>query len=628
MCGICGIVNKSGQPVSSALLKDMMQTLHHRGPDDQGVFTQAGTGLGFQRLSIIDLSSGHQPMSNEDDSLWIVFNGEIYNFQSLREELEKTGRHRFKTQSDTEIILHLYEDFGEECVNKLRGMFAFAIWDTRKQTLFLARDRFGKKPLIYADLPGSFIFASELKALLKHPEFHKDMDYHALDDYLTYQYIPSPRTIFKQARKLPPAHTLTWKAGKISIRRYWDVSYEPKTSLSFHDAGEAMVAKLREAVKLRMISDVPLGAFLSGGRDSSAVVGLMSELSSKPVKTFSIGFEEAEFSELSYARVVAQHFKTEHQEFIVKPETMTILPKLAWHYSEPYADSSALPSYYVSQMTRRHVTVALNGDGGDETLAGYPRYQAMKFMIWWQKVPRPLRQTMYQLFSKVPDGNPPHSIAWRMKRLLRMGLDDSRTLYLDSLCFFHEDQKQQLYSASTKEQVRGHFAPDFVNSILQQTKSLSGIDPFLYTDLHSYIPECLMVKMDIASMANSLETRSPFLDHEFVELTAGFPSSWKLRGLTHPKYIFDKAFKNRLPDQVITRGKQGFGIPIAKWFRGNLKSYLDSMLLSPKALSRDVFDKAAVEKLLHEHHHFKKDHSYRLWALLMLEQWFQVYIDA
>ncbi len=628
MCGICGIVNKSGHPVSPTLLSEMMQTMHHRGPDDHGVFTQEGTGLGFQRLSIIDLSSGHQPMSNEDDSLWIVFNGEIYNFQSLREELEKTGRHRFKTQSDTEIILHLYEDLGEECVRKLRGMFAFAIWDKRKQSLFLARDRFGKKPLVYADLPGAFVFGSELKALLKHPEFHKDIDYKAIDNYLTYQYIPSPQTIFLQARKLPPAHTLTWKAGKISLRRYWDVDYEPKTTLSFQEAGEAMVAKLRESVKLRMIADVPLGAFLSGGRDSSAVVGLMSELSTQPVKTFSIGFEEAEYSELSYARVVAKHFHTDHHEFIVKPETIDVLPKLAWHYSEPYADSSALPSYYVCKMTRQHVTVALNGDGGDETLGGYPRYQAMKFMMAWSKVPRLMRQAMFKAFSLVPDGNPPHSLPWKMKRLLRMGLDDPRTLYLDSLCYFHEEQKQELYSALMKERVQGHFSPDYVNSILKQTTSFSGIDPFLYTDLHSYLPECLMVKMDIASMANSLETRSPFLDHEFVELTASFPSSWKLKGLTHPKYIFDKAFKNRLPHEVITRGKQGFGIPIAKWFRGDLKNYLETTLMSPRALSRGLFEKFALERLLQEHHSLKKDHSYRLWALLMLEQWHQVYMDV
>lgn len=628
MCAICGVINKSDQPVSQSVLQNMTRTMHHRGPDDEGFYVEGGAGLGFQRLSIIDLSGGHQPMSNEDDSLWIVFNGEIYNFLSLRENLEKTGRHRFKTRSDTEVILHLYEEYGERCVEQLRGMFAFAIWNRKHKVLFLARDRFGKKPLVYADLPNAFLFGSELKCLLKHPDIRKDIDYSAIDHYLSYQYIPSPYTVFQQIKKLPPSHTLTLKEGRVTLRHYWQLNYIPKTTVSFKEAGRQMVDKLREATKLRMISDVPLGAFLSGGRDSSAVVGLMSELSSRPVKTFSIGFEEAEYSELDYARAVAKHFHTDHQEFIVKPETIDILPKLAWHYSEPYADSSALPSYYVSKMTRQHVTVALTGDGGDETLAGYPRYQAMKFMLIWSKIPRALRKTFYQSLSLLPDGNPPYSFIWRLKRLLRIGLDDPRTLYLDTLCYFHEEQKASLYTPFMKEQSLQAFAPDYINSLLKIGKSFPGIDAFLYTDLRSYLPECLMVKMDIASMANSLETRSPFLDHEFVELVAKFPPSWKLHGLTHPKYIFDKTFKGWLPDQVITRGKQGFGIPMAKWFRGNLKGYLESTLLSPKALSRGLFEKSAIERLLAENASQKKDHSYRLWALLMLEQWYQVFIDA
>lgn len=627
MCGVCGIVNKSNQPVSLELLQDMTRTMRHRGPDDEGFYSRQNVGLGFQRLSIIDLSGGHQPMSNEDDSLWIVFNGEIYNFQSLREELEKTGRHRFKTHSDTEIILHLYEEHSEACVERLRGMFAFAIWDIKNQTLFLARDRFGKKPLVYADLSNSFLFSSELKCLLKHPDVRKDIDYTAIDHYLTYQYIPSPMTIFKSVRKLPPAHTLTWKAGKTTLRHYWELKYLPKTTLTFQEAGQAMAAKLKEATKLRMIADVPLGAFLSGGRDSSAVVGMMSELSPRPVKTFSIGFEEAEFSELNYARAVARHFHTDHQEFIVKSETIDILPKLAWFYSEPFADSSAVPSYYVSKMTRQHVTVALNGDGGDETLGGYQRYQAMKFMLLWSKVPRPVRQAFYRSLTLLPDGTPPFSFTWRLKRLFRLGLDDPRTLYLDALCYFHESQKQDLYTPFLKEQVQNISAPDYILSLLNRSQSLPGIDPFLYTDLRSYLPECLMVKMDIASMANSLETRSPFLDHEFVELTATFPSSWKLHGLFHLKYIFDKTFKGWLPDEVITRGKQGFGLPMSRWFRGNLRNYLEGTLLSDKALSRGLFQKPALELLLAENRTLKKDHSYRLWALLMLEQWYQVYMD-
>ena len=628
MCGICGVINKTGGPVSQDLLQGMARTMQHRGPDDEGCYANGAMGFGFQRLSIIDLGGGHQPMSNEDNTLWIVFNGEIYNFQILRKDLEETGRHRFKTHSDTEIILHLYEEYGEKCVERLRGMFAFAIWAIKRQTLFRARDRFGKKPLVYADLPNVFLFASELKALLKHPEIRKDIDYTAIDHYLTYQYIPSPYTIFLQTKKLPPAHTLTLKRHGLQLRHYWELQYLPKTTLPFKEAGRQMMAKLKEATQLRMIADVPLGAFLSGGRDSSVVVGLMSELSSRPVKTFSIGFEEAEFSELRYARVVAKHFHTDHQEFIVKPETIDILPKLAWHYSEPYADSSAVPSFYVSQMTRKHVTVALNGDGGDETLGGYPRYQAMKFMMLWSRVPRAARQTFYKAVCLLPDGNPPYSFTWRLKRLLRLGLDDSRSLYLDSLCYFQESQKEALYTPFMKDQVGNSSAPEYIAALLERSRSLPGIDPFLYTDLRSYLPECLMVKMDIASMANSLETRSPFLDHEFVELTASFPSSWKLRGLHHPKYILDKTLKGWMPDAILQRGKQGFGLPMSKWFRGHLKGYLEGMLLSDKALARGLFEKTALQRLLAENSTLKRDHSYRLWALLMLEQWYQVYIDG
>jgi asparagine synthase (glutamine-hydrolysing) len=628
MCAICGVINKNGQPVPLELLQRMARTMRHRGPDDEGYQTQGAMGFGFQRLSIIDLSGGHQPMSNEAGTIWLVFNGEIYNFQSLRKELEATGRHRFRTHSDTEVILHAYEEYGEHCVEHLRGMFAFAIWDSRQDALFLARDRFGKKPLVYADLPNAFLFASELKALLPHPDIRKEINYSAIDHYLTYQYIPSPLTIYQQMKKLPPAHTLTWKAGKVQIRRYWDLHYVPKTTLSFRDAADAMMAKLKEAVQLRMIADVPLGAFLSGGRDSSAVVGLMSELSSRPVKTFSIGFEEAEFSELRYARAVADHFHTDHQEFIVKPDTMEILPQLAWFYSEPYADSSALPSYYVSKVTRQHVTVALNGDGGDETLGGYQRYQAMKFMQLWSKIPAALRQAVFKAVSLLPDGSPPQSFTLKLKRLLRLGLDDPKRIYLDALCYFHEDQKRDLYTPFMREQAEKAYAPDYLNAILARATTFPGIDPFLFADLNAYLPECLMVKMDIASMANSLETRSPFLDHEFVELTASFPASWKLHGLFHPKYILDAKLKGWLPDVIVTRGKQGFGLPMSRWFRGNLKDYLSGMLLSNKAIGRGLFSRETIERLLAENSSLKKDHSYRLWALLMLEQWFQVYIDS
>jgi asparagine synthase (glutamine-hydrolysing) len=442
------------------------------------------------------------------------------------------------------------------------------------------------------------------------------------------QYIPSPHTIFSQIRKLPPAHTLLWKNGEIRIQRYWDPPFLPKTTMDETEAAQAMMAKLRESVELRMIADVPLGAFLSGGKDSSTVVGLMSELSSKPIKTFTIGFEEDPFSELPYARKIAKHFGTDHHEFVVKPDAVELLPKLAWYYGEPFGDSSALPSYYVSKMTRQHVTVALNGDGGDETLAGYPRYQAMKFMAGWRGVPKTLRRGLLQALRAWPDHASPHSWLWRIKRLLNLGLDQASTEYLDTLCFFQEQQKAGLYSEFMKNQTGHPSAPDYLNAVLERARALPGIDRYLYTDLLTYLPECLMVKMDIASMANSLEARSPFLDHEFVELVGRFPDRWKLRGLTQTKYILQKALQGWVPDSILRRKKQGFSVPMSAWFRGNLRPYVSATLLSEKAVSRGLFQKGAVQRLIEETASGKRDHSYGLWALLMLEQWYRVYIDG
>lgn len=602
--------------------------MRHRGPDDEGYFSAPGIGLGFQRLSIIDLSSGHQPMTDAEGELHLVFNGEIYNYQILRKRLEATGRHRFLTQSDSEVILRCYREYGQDCVQYFRGMFAFAIWDKRDQSLYLARDRFGKKPLVYAKLPDTLLFASEAKALLKHPLIHKDIHFPAIDLYLSYQYIPSPHTIFRQIKKLPPAHWARWKNGHLKLQPYWEPSFLPKTTLSMEEAGRHMMETLREATRLRMIADVPLGAFLSGGKDSSIVVGLMSELSSTPVKTFSIGFEEETFSELPYARMVAKHFHCDHHEFVVKPDAMEILPKLAWHYGEPYADSSALPSYYVSKMTRQHVTVALNGDGGDENFAGYPRYQAMKFMKFLGRLPRSLRQGLFAMADLFPDGTPPFSMAWRIKRLLRLGLANPRTVYLDTLCYFREEEKRPLYSDFMRQQVVEGLAPAYIDEFLSRAKDLPGIDAFLYTDMRTYLPECLMVKMDIASMANSLETRSPFLDHEFVNVVAQFPPEWKLKGLHASKYILSQTTRGWLPDEILNRKKQGFTLPMSNWFRGPLKKHVRDMLLSNRAMSRGLFRREAIERILVENETGRSNHSYHLWALLMLEHWYHVYIDG
>ena len=628
MCGVCGIINGSPEAVPLELIQTIARTMRHRGPDDEGYFTDGPVALGFQRLSIIDLAGGHQPFTSDDGALHLVFNGEIYNYKALRQALEATGRHRFHTQSDTEVLLHMVQEYGDDCVRHLRGMFAFAVWDARKKRLFMARDRVGKKPLYYAHGPGAFIFASEIGALLRHPSVSRQINYRAIDLFLTYQYIPSPSTIFRQIHKLPPAHSLTFESGELLVRRYWEPGFRPKTALSFQDASRAMMDKLRESTRLRLIADVPLGAFLSGGKDSSVIVGLMSELSRAPVKTFSLGFEDAVSSELGYARLVAERFHCDHHEFVVKPDAVELLPKLAVHFGEPFADPGAIPSYYISQLSRRHVTVALNGDGGDETMGGYPRYQAMKFSRFYLKLPAPARRALAALAGMLPDGPPPASKAWQIKRLLNLGTPDPRTAYSDSLSFIRETEKTPLYSDFLRQETAASFAPGYVNDVLASARSLSGIDPYLYTDLVTYIPECLMFKMDTASMAHGLEARSPFLDHEFIELTGSFPDTWKLRHWTERKYILNEAVRGWLPETIRTRGKQGFSLPIGEWLRGRLKDYVRGMILTDRMLKRNLFSKDGLTRLLDEHEAGRVDHTYTLWALLVLEHWFQACVDT
>ena len=629
MCGITGIFSygKTGGPVDQASLKAMCDSIVHRGPDDEGYFTQDNAGLGMRRLSIIDLNTGHQPIHNEDKTLWVILNGEIYNFQELHAELEK--RHKFYTKSDTEVIVHLYEEYGEKCVDHLRGMFAFAVWDVKEQKMFAAKDRLGKKPFYYTLRNGEFVFASEIKAILEHLKTTPEINYEAIDLFLTYQYIPSPQTIFKGIYSLLPAHTIACgKDGSIRLSKYWEIDYRKKTDMSFKEACAKTRELLEEATRLRMISDVPLGAFLSGGHDSSIVVGLMSGLSNKPVKTFSIGFEEDEFSELGYARMVADHFKTEHNEFILKANFIELLPKIVWHYGQPYADSSALPSYLVSRETRRHVTVALNGDGGDEAFGGYLRYKAMKGSMYFAFPFRLLGEKGTKLISSMV----PHTETTEGRNMFRYisrlisGLSEPparRNVYWN--CFFTETAKQSLYSDKMKSGIKGG-AFDYLVRIFEEAKADNVMDRTYYTDVNAYLPEDLLVKMDIASMANSLETRSPFLDQKVMEFSASLPSSWKLHGLT-TKYILKKTFKGFLPEKIINRGKMGFGIPVGKWFRTDWKDYFREIVLSEKAVKRGYFNRAALERIHEEHVSGKRDHGYRMWALMMLELWHRIYID-
>ena len=632
MCGITGVAFASAGRVDRAKLDRANELIRHRGPDDDGVFADERAGLAMRRLSIIDVSGGRQPIETRDGNLVIVFNGEIYNFPELRAGLEKDG-YPFKTRTDTEVVLALYEKEGAACVRRLRGMFAFAVWDKSRRKLFLARDRIGKKPLVYALLNGGLAFASELRSLLVWDGVDTALEAKAVDLFLSLQYIPSPRTIYKGVKKLPPAHTLTYEDGRVTIERYWDLPLGQANP--YKDAAEAEAAvraKLIEAVKVRLISEVPLGAFLSGGIDSSIVVAAMAGLSEKPVKTFSIGFDHEEFTELPYARQVAELYGCDHTEFVVTAEMTDVLPKLAWHYGEPYADASALPSYYVSRETRKHVTVALNGDGGDENFAGYIRYFAMKAARLYDNVPGPLRKALQAGAEFLPEKDAPFSTLWKAKRFLRSGIfTDLPQRHLKMICYFSEEDKKGLYTpamlaAMGEKSVRER--PDAVNYLaapFERGSKEDFVNRMLYVDFATYLPEDLMVKMDIASMANSLEARSPFLDHELVELAFRLPGDWKLKGLRGHKWILKRAFADKLPQNIKKRPKMGFGIPIGPWFRGRLKGYFEETVLSPKALGRGYFNAAALRTMWDQHQARKRDHGYRLWALLMLELWHQQY---
>ena len=626
VCGICGIVYKDGTTPDRGRLKVANDLLTHRGPDDEGIYIDGPAGLAMRRLSIIDLSTGHQPLSYADDSLWIVFNGEIYNYQELRAELEARGR-RFKTKSDTETILALYHEMGDACVSKLRGMFAFAIWDKRRRRLFLARDRIGKKPLVYTEQPNFLAFASELRSLFVWSGVSREINEEAIDQFLSLQYIPSPGSIYRSVKKLPPGHTLVYENGRAVVEPYWDLPLgaSPVTN-DVEEAKHLIAAKLKEATRLRLISDVPLGAFLSGGIDSSIIVALMSELSSKPVKTFSIGFQEEEFSELRFAREVARRYGCEHTEFIVEPHMAEILPKLAWHYGEPYADASALPSYYVARETRKFVTVALNGDGGDENFAGYIRYFAMKLARSFDALPSSARAAFKAGAEHLPEYNAPYGFIWRVKRFLRSALfKDLPGRHLKMVCYFSEEDKAGLYAsgfAARLGQAAGS-AERYLARAFENCAQEDFVNRLLYVDFKTYLPECLMAKIDIATMANSLEGRSPFLDHEFVELCFRMPGDWKLKGLRGHKWILKEAFRDKLPAMIFNRGKMGFGIPLGTWFRGPLRGFWQDHVLSPEALSRGYFNEEALRRIWEEHQSGGRDHGYRLWALLMLELWHQ-----
>lgn len=629
MCGIAGKINLVGETIIQADIERMNEAIKHRGPDDGGVYIspKRNVGLGHRRLSIIDLSPlGHQPMSYKE-RYWIVFNGEIYNFQEKRVQLEQEG-YVFQSKTDTEVILALYDKYQEGCLQYLRGMFSFAIFDEREGTLFCARDRVGKKPFKYYFDGKIFMFASELKAILTQPEYRREPDYLAIHHYLTYQYCPAPYTGFKGINKLEPAHylKLNLRSGELEKKRYWQLDYSKKLDLAEEEWTAKIMNKLEESVKIRMIADVPLGAFLSGGIDSSAVVALMSKHSAKPVKTFSVGFSNKKYNELPYARMIADKFKTDHTEFIVEPKAIELLPMLVKQYEEPYADSSALPTYYVSKLTREHVTVALNGDGGDENFAGYGRYSVQKFSSVYDKF-LPIHNFLVVPASIFLAKHFRSDFVEHVERFAKTLSKPYNRRYIDYICYFTNQAKNALYTEEFKQRIGEVDSIDIIANRFTELGAKDKAEQALTADFLTYMPEDLLVKVDIDTMAVGLEGRSPFLDHEMLELTAQIPFNLKLHGINNKKYIFKKALENILPHEVMYRKKMGFGIPIHSWFRNELKDYAYDILLSEKAISRGIFKENEVKKLLDEHNNTKIEHGNRIWALITLELWFREYFS-
>ncbi len=595
----------------------MADRMVHRGPDDDGYFIGARAGLAHRRLSIIDLSTGKQPVGNEDGTVQVVFNGEIYNFPDIRKDLLARG-HSLVTHTDTEVLVHLWEDFGPNMLERLRGMFVFAIYDARTGEVFVARDRLGVKPLFYAETPAGLFFASELNALLAVPSIRPVLDVEALDLYLSLQYIPAPRTIYTTIRKLPPAHFLTAKDGKVArIERYWSVSPQ-SAAVSEAEAAETLRKKMLEAIRIRMIADVPLGAFLSGGIDSTITVGLMTRCSDQPVKTFAIGFEESDYSELEHAREAAKFHGTDHREFVVRPDAIELLPTLVRHYGEPYADSSAIPTYYLCRETRKHVTVALSGDGGDEGFLGYNRYLAMRAMPMLNSCPAPIRNAAQNILSKIR-----HKRARQAVRLLQMSGRPIIGSYLDVVSHFTPEDRRQLYRPEAIGRIRGLTGgATAAETYLRQffPEDCPVVQAVSYLDIHTYLPEDILVKVDIASMANSLETRSAFLDQEVISFAMSLPPDLKMPG-GRKKHFLKTVFKDLLPPSIRRRGKMGFGVPLEHWFRKDLNAFSRDALDKPPGVLAELFQPDAAKSLLDDHVNHRRKNDTRLWNLLFLYTW-------
>lgn len=621
MCGICGIFEFDRREIMpEALVRRMCDTMIHRGPDDEGIYVGQSIGLGFRRLSIIDLSGGHQPIANEDGSIWVMLNGEIYNYSELRQELLQHG-HRFATHSDTETIVHLYEQYGEDCFRRLRGMFAIALWDSRERKLLLARDRLGKKPLFYAADDTRVIFGSELKTLLAGGS-RFGIDQNALCDYFSFGYIPAPKTIYQNVRKLLPGHYLVVSEKGLRVARYWDLSFANVENRTEEEWCDLLRHELCEATRVRLMSDVPLGAFLSGGIDSSSVVAMMSRLMNRPVTTCSIGFEDQNYNEADYAREIARHFGTEHHERVVQPNAIDILNKLVWHFDEPFADSSAIPTYYVSWVARQNVTVALGGDGGDESFAGYRRYyfdQLENRLRRW--VPPAVRRSVFTPLGKY---YPPLSRApriFRAKATLQSLSRGPLEGYFNSISIFRPDEKARLFARDFSTALGGYDSSEVLKHYYDRADTDDLLSRIQYVDIKTYLPDDILAKVDRASMAVSLEVRAPLLDHKLMERVAAMPSSLKLRGRIG-KYIFKKAMSPVLPAPVLERAKQGFAVPLARWFRRELHDMAYEAIHSH---ADGILDQKFLKKIWEQHQKKQYDRSAHIWAVLMFRKWQQTF---
>ncbi len=620
MCGITGIFDLSGgSEINKNLLSDMNQTQFHRGPDQGGLHIEAGVGLGHRRLSIIDISSGQQPLFNEDDSVVVVYNGEIYNFQTLAEELQAAG-HVFKTRCDTEVIVHAWEQWGEACVEKFRGMFAFAIWDRNKQVLFLARDRLGIKPLYYSILNnGNLIFASELKALMIHPKLDRSLDPQAVEDYFAYGYIPEPKTIFKNTAKLLPGHTLTIKKAQAFPKQveYWDIPFSVKHDYQQEQIEADLITQLKQAVDIRLVAEVPLGAFLSGGVDSSAIVALMSELNESAINTCSISFGDEKFNEATYAHQVAQQYQTNHHVENVDEDDFDLIDQLSAMYDEPFADSSAIPTYRLCELAKKDVTVALSGDGGDENFAGYTRYKLHMMEHRMRSLaPLGMRKPIFGALGKYYPKADWAPRVFRAKTTFEGLARDEVEGYMYCVRLMHDTQRKQMFSHSFTKQLQGYNAVEVLRGYANKAPTDDMLSLIQYLDFKTYLPGDILTKVDRASMAHALEVRVPILDHKFVEWASSIPSSIKLQN-NEGKYIFKKSLESHLSHDILYRKKMGFAVPLANWFKGPLRERMQSVILGKTLEETGIFNKSYLETLIKQHLSGKRDNSAPLWSILM-----------